>query len=395
MMVLQHSKMGLIEKEQLQRLLSHENELCVTLYLPCPRGYGESNLVPLRLKQLLDQIEEELLAQGWRRPDAEAFLQAARSLPVDERTPFGLEPQEGVALFMAKNYFALYRLPLLFTEEVKIGQRFALRQLIPLLSGDGVFYLLALSENKVSFFRASHFALQEIELANAPHSLAESLRYDEFEKTLQPHSISSGGRGQGRGEVAFHGQGDIKDAAIQRRELTRFLQEVDREAIKVLNEERAPLVVAGVEAIQGLFRAASHYPSIVEEGVLGNVDRMNPPELHQQAWAVVAPLFQQAKTQSLELFGQLHHHSQTTWRQVLQSAFFGQVATLFVPVDATFWGIFDPQSASVSVHKQRQAGDEDLVELALAYTLRFGGMVYALAKEEMPQNAPVAAILRS
>jgi hypothetical protein len=390
--------MDLLGQEQLQMLLEYQDNICISIYLPSQHMGAEIKVVPLRLAQLLDGVETQLVAQGNRLPDVQNLLKPARSLPVGARAPFWQHQQEGLAIFLSKSIFVHYRLPIAFAEQVTIGHRFAIRALIPLLSGDGIFYLLALSENQVRFFRGTRFTIEELSLGHAPLSLSETLRYDEFEKELQQHTTASSGLGGGRASM-FHGHGDAGDAAIQHKHLLRFLQEVDAEVCNLLREERAPLVLAGVDAVRGLYQTASHYPAIAETGITGSPDRLSAKHLHQRAWTIVAPHFQRPKELALEQFCRLYpsgdQHTLHDWMHLIQAAYYQQVETLFIPIGAQVWGTFDQNSATASLHPRAESGDEDLVDAAAAYTLRNGGTVYQLAKTEMPYGLPVAAILRT
>jgi hypothetical protein len=378
--------------------LEYQDDICISIYLPSQYTGAEIKVAPFRLGQLLDGVEAQLVAQGYRLSDIHALLEPARSLPVGARAPFWQHQQEGLALFLGKNLFLHYRLPIAFREQVSIGRRFTIRPLIPLLTGDGIFYVLALSENQVRFLRGTRFRIEEASLGDAPHSMAETLRFDEFEKQVQQHSSASGGPGGGRASI-FHGQGDAGDAAVNRAHLSRFLHEVDVEVCSLLHDEQAPLVLAGIDSVRGIYRAVSHYPAIVETGIAGNPDRLSKEQLHQHAWTILDPHFQQPRQVALEEFCRLYssgdHHTQHDWRNLIMAAFCQRVETLFVPDETEVWGTFDQNTTTMSLHTQQEPGDEDLVDAAAFYTLQNRGTVYELPKIEMPYELPVAAILRT
>lgn len=58
------------------------------------------------------------------------------------------------------------------------------------------------------------------------------------------------------------------------------------------------------------------------------------------------------------------------------------------------WGHFDPVSGELAVHEDAGPRDTDLLDLAAVQTIRHGGTVYALTPDQMPDPAPLAAILR-
>jgi hypothetical protein len=67
---------------------------------------------------------------------------------------------------------------------------------------------------------------------------------------------------------------------------------------------------------------------------------------------------------------------------------------LFVAVGIQRWGTFDPESGQISLHQEVQPGDEDLLDFAAIHTILNGGVVFAVAPEQMPDKANVAAVFR-
>ena len=118
------------------------------------------NRDPIRLKNLIRRAEESLVAAGIRRPDASEVLRPARELIEDEA--FWRHQSDGLALFLRTGWFRCYRLPLRFEETVVVSDRFHVSPLLPLLSGDGRFFVLALSENEARLLAGTRFAVHEV-----------------------------------------------------------------------------------------------------------------------------------------------------------------------------------------------------------------------------------------
>jgi hypothetical protein len=247
-------------------------------------------------------------------------------------------------------------------------------------------------------FQCTRFSVEEIALRRAPQSLAEALRYDEFEKQLQQHSTSSSGLGGGRRPSMFHGQGSVGDHAATKPYLMQFLHEVDTAVATLLEEETAPLVLAGVKSIQGCYREVSRYRHLAEQGIAGNPDRLGMSNLHQRGWTIVAPSFQKPKIDAIEQFGRLvgkaDPRAVAELGQVLAAAYAQQVETLLVAAETQLWGAFDPVTNRLQLHDEGQPGDEELLDVAVRMTLLNGGMAYVLDEQDMPVALPVAALLR-
>ncbi len=69
--------------------------------------------------------------------------------------------------------------------------------------------------------------------------------------------------------------------------------------------------------------------------------------------------------------------------------------SLFVAVGVQRWGAVEPESGEVVLHNERQAGDQDLLDLAAVQTLIHAGDVYAVSADEVPDSmSPIAAVFR-
>jgi hypothetical protein len=58
------------------------------------------------------------------------------------------------------------------------------------------------------------------------------------------------------------------------------------------------------------------------------------------------------------------------------------------------WGRFERASGELLLRPEPGPQDAELLDMAAAQTLLHGGMVYLVAAGQLPDGAPVAAILR-
>ena len=255
--------MPLLSKEDIKTLAEGRPGWHVSMFIPMHRAGVETLQNPVRCKNLLRQAEEHLLTGGWRPLQVQELLEPVQHLLADH--DFWQHQSHGLALFLAADIFRVYRLPLVFEELLVVNQRFHLKPLLPLLSGDGRFFILALSQNQVRFLECTRYSVREVELpSNVPKSRAEALKYDDFERQLQFHTrtppVASPGSGE-RGAM-FHGQGVGIDDAKER--ILEYFQQVDHGLHEVLRNEHAPLVLAGVEYLLPIYKEAATYAHVVE-----------------------------------------------------------------------------------------------------------------------------------
>jgi hypothetical protein len=370
----------------MKALLVGERPPCVSLYLPTHRGGSEED--PIRWKNLLRQAEELLAARNLRSTEIRELLEPAHRLLT--LTPFWKNLGDGLAFFCASGLERAYRLPLSFPEMVVVADHFHVKPLLPLLSGDGRFYVLALSQNRVRVLQGSRHSIQELDPKGVPPNLLEALKFHDRDEPLMFHTRTAGGTGSWG--AIFHGQGvgidDHKD------DLVRYFQAIDRGLHDLLREEKAPLVLAAVEYLWPLYRRANSYPHLFERGLPGNPDRLSAQELHEQAWAVVQPHFQEARRKAAAMYTQLAGTGRTcgNLEDGVRAAHEGQVEVLLVAANVERWGQFDPSNGTLAVHNRAEAGDDDLLNIAAVHTVLHGGTVYAVPADEVPGGGYLAAI---
>jgi hypothetical protein len=388
--------MDLLSQQTWQTLLAEQAGPCLSLFMPVYPMNVKTHDEPLHLRHLLATAENQLA--GWNLGAAKTaeLLAPVRALAKDDLT-FWQEQSEGLAIFLAPDFFRTFRLPITFSEKVVVSRRFWVRPLLPLLAEGGQFFLLALSQNQVHLFRATRFALHEITLPQIPHSLAEATHYDQVEPVRQLHSIASSGAGVGRRAVAFHGHGTASDATTVKDTLHHFLQAVDRGVCTQLAAESAPLLLAGTRALCGIYRKVNRYPYLHAESLDGGPDRASLDSLHQRGWALVEPLFHQPEQQALlQLRQRTGTHDARALHDlaaIVPAALNQRVESLFVTPSSEVWGSFAPEQNTVTFVTSPGPDDEELINLALVHTLRNGGNVYVVAAYELNQST-AAALLR-
>jgi len=378
-------EMDRFTRTDLSALCNERKGPCVSLYLPTHPG-GRNDDV-LRFGKLVDDVAERLPDAGLRGSEAEAMLQPLVALRDDDA--FWRRTSNGLAVFVADGFTQIFHLPITVRESVAVEALFHVTPLLPLLQGEGRFYVLALSQNHVRLWRGTKEDFETVEIPHVPQNIATALRHHDRDEVLTAHSrMTSGGRWGAIYEGHGVGIDDAKD------DLRRFFQAVDHGLQTTLRGERAPMVLACVDYLAPIYRDVNSYPHLLESAVHGNPDRIPPKELHAKAWASVAPTFARDVAQATELYHRAAAHGRATADApaIIRSAFRGEVATLFVANDARLLGTIDPRTGAVTRYERPSPGAADLINLAAVHTLRHGNQVYVLPSEDMPTGGPLAAI---
>lgn len=81
-------------------------------------------------------------------------------------------------------------------------------------------------------------------------------------------------------------------------------------------------------------------------------------------------------------------------KAIVEGAYDGRIEILIVAVGIQQWGLFDSKTRQVHLYNEPEPGDEDMLDFAAVHTFLNGGKVYAVKPDEMPDEAPVAAVFR-
>lgn len=377
-------------QNDLTNLLRVQERPCVTIYMPTHPTGQQSQQDPIRLKNLLTEAEKQLSGHWLRPVEARTMLQPARAL-VDDSL-FWSQGGRGLALFLTPGGCRRFRLDCPFEETVSVGDQFLIRPVLPVMNQMGNYYLLALSQNKVTLYEGEMQRLESLAVEELPRSMQDALNYDDVDRGSQVHSAAVGVTGK-RGGV-FHGQGGIPDSLKD--DLRSYLRVVASVINKRLSGQTAPLILACVDYLAPLYREVNTYPHLLAEFVEGNPDYLTAAQLLDRARPVVRNHGDRARQTAMQAFVERKNGRTASWdvREIVPAAVQGRVDTLFVDVKASVWGAYRQDDATVTVHEEAAADDMDLLDLAVRETLQNRGVVYPVADEERPAEAPLSAVFR-
>lgn len=390
--------MNTISRNELKGLMEEQSNPCISIFLPTHRKAGIEMQQDLqRLRNQLRETEYLLRARNIKSTQIEALLEPIVAFFTDKEN--WQHPGDGLAILRSPKTFCYYQLPSSLKERVMVSDHFYLKPLLPFLTSDGHFSILALSQNEIRLLEATHFSVKEVDLpASVPTSLAEAMKYDEPENEIEYHSSASGGTmGKGgRQPVIFHGQGVGTDD--EKKNILRYFQHIDRGLHGIFHNKTTPLVLAGVEFLLPIYHEANTYPHLLPEGILGNPDKLKVKDetLREQAWPIVEPYVLKERQEALAQFEEYKEtdRASSNVSAIVPAAYVGRIESLFLAFDQEQWGMFDPITSTLHLHETAEAGDEDLLDLVATQTILHGGAVYAVERRNMPDRTVLAVVYR-
>ncbi|MGC1272960.1 MAG: hypothetical protein WBC44_04585 [Planctomycetaceae bacterium] len=390
--------METLSRRDLDALLTAKNPYCVSFYMPTHRTGGPENRENItRFSNLIRTTGDALRARKANGLRLQAVTDSLEDVKRDG--VFWQQQSEGLAIFFNGGERRVFRLPLKFKEQCIVAPRFHIRPLLPLFQGDGRFYLLVVSQNKVQLFEGSRHTVSELKDDRLPKNLRDALNIDEYQQSLQFQSVrGSDIGGNARGGAIFHGHGSGTMDDRKSEEILPYFRRIDRALQELIGIDDHPLVFAGVEYLFPLFKEASQYRSLVEEPLTGNFDIAPPATLHAQAWALVADRFQRLPEAELERLAtpQDPRPHSTDLSEILAAAPLGRIETLFLANGHEQFGVLEHDESSGELRQaaSNDGVEEDLLNVAAVEALRTGAKVFTVDAGRLPNSIHAAARFR-
>lgn len=376
----------MVNKETILELNEIAEEISVSIYMPTNKSEPEASQDSIRFKNLLKNLRNQLSEKGLNEKETEELLSKAESLL--GQSEFWRYNDKGLAIFITDEFFKFYRLPFEMEERILIDNHFLVTPLIRMMTLEGTFCILSVSQKNVRLLKCTSESVEQIEITDAPTNLEEFRKFDVYQKSVQQHS------GENRGGAIFHGHGGGDDST---KVVEEYLRTIENEVTSVMRKRQDPLILAGVDNAVAHYRKANHYHRLMDEAIIENPDLLSDEELKSKAWEHIQSYFLKDMYDDLERLGNASETDKYSGelQEIIEGAYFGKVDTLFIPVGKAEWGNYKADENSFNMVEAENGGyQRDLLNAAAIYTLKKGGNVYSLDKSEVPSSSGMAAIFR-
>jgi hypothetical protein len=361
-------------RAEIDRLLEHRAPSSVSIYLPTD---PESNGDPERIefKTLAGQASSQLREAGTGVRVIREFEEEIGDLYEDEE--FWRYQARSLAAFATPSWLITFRLPNRLLSQVEVSDRFYLRPLFRTLTFPHVAFVLALAQGSVRVVEVTP------DLDPAP------IKVDDL-----PSDVAGAAR-----------KSSIVDRAPVRRlqgsegqkvRMRQYARQVDGALRPFLNGLEVPLILAATEPIDSIFRSVNSYPHLLAQGISGNPETVSDAELAAGARTVLDDLYMAQLSDVHDLYRQRSAEGRalSDVAETARAATFGAVQTLMVDIDAAVPGTVDDQTGAVTFAASAAHDVNDVTDEIARRAWLSGAHVLAVRDSEIPDEGPVAAILR-
>ena len=361
----------------------------ISLFMPTHR-YGKGvEADRLRFKNLLSGVEVAL-AKRMRPADIDALLAPARELREDARQWQYMS--DGLAMFLRKDRNRTFKVAAPMPTLATVGDKPVLGPMLRLLSGDGNFLVLALSQREIRLMEGTRNTVGDLQLTDVPTTLKDVFEPRDSRSDTMARPAASGGRGS---SAVFYGHG-AGDRHLKAIEVEQFLRSVSTGLKDVLAGQSVPMVLVGLDHLVAAYREVNSYQHVIEEAIAHNPDQLSTEELHTLAWPLIERRLRADRTRVIARFQELNGTGlvSSDLSTILEAATTGRVETLFVKTDPWCWErVTDQDAPVVELGAEGRFADCELVDAAAVATLHTNGRIFATS-EVLAPDSEVAAILR-
>jgi hypothetical protein len=300
-------------------------------------------------------------------------LQRAKPDPFDT---FWHYQAHGLAVLSTPGLMRIFRLPNSPKPLAEVADRLHLTPLIRAMTSPHDIFVLALAEESVRLIHAFvNFPPVRLQVPDLPGNAEQATRRPSF------HVRASRGRLQNlEGEKVL---------------LHKYVRKVEQAIHSLFAGLNTPLVVAAEEPLASMYRTLNSYPGLADETIEGNPDQKTDAELEDAAIPILDRLYSREVKAAIALYDQLKPRRATTdVSYAAHVATAGAVEQLLVDLDAVVPGLVSDVDGSVIYSASDDVETYSVVDEVARRALSTGARVLGARREELPDRAPLTAILR-
>ncbi|MGO1544208.1 MAG: baeRF11 domain-containing protein [Gulosibacter sp.] len=369
--------------EDFADLTKHRNVASVSIYVSAAaNGNGgdrpaiahDTEAARLALRTSTSQALSDLAQIDVSKTDQDAIAAHVRELENDR--DFWATSARSVAVFVSPEGIQSFRLMNKLSPLTAVGDRFDVGPLVRAISFRHIGYVLALTEGEVRLlFLDSTATTRQIELTTLPDDAADVLGQS-----------TSGGR------LDRHKADGTLGPKV---ELRRYCSIVQDAVLHEIGDDSVPLVLAAAADLDPAYRQVNTYSSLVEESIDANPASLSVSDLETRGRVILDKMYAAAVADWCENFGNRkpQKRASSNLEVVAQAATAGQVESFLFDIESNDEGIINDFGEVIPVPEPGPTTYR-LVDEVAARVLRTGGRVFAVRRDDLPDDSPLAAVFR-
>ena len=180
------------------------------------------------------------------------------------------------------------------------------------------------------------------------------------------------------------------------RESKDFISYIATDLNKLLSTYKLPIILAGVQEHLGHMRKYLDHTMVLEESIIGNVEREKIEVLREKCFELLEPYYRKKELKAIEELNLAvsKNNAITYIEDIAVSAVYGKIRKLFVVENRQIWGEINKQTGEIFISPlQTDSHDDDILDDICQIVLAHNGEVVVLKEAENVKGYVAAAIV--
>lgn len=357
---------------------------CISLYQPTHRHHPDNQQDPIRYRNLRRDMEDSL-REKYPARDVHALVEKYQVLETDDL--FWNHRTDGLAILSSPGTFQIFELQRPVQELLVVANNFYTKPLVRILQSADRYQILCLSRQEARLYEGNRDALDPVDLPDVPSTLTAALGTELTQPRVAARTSAGG--------TIRHGAGQKADEVDLDRD--RFFRAIDRAILQ--NHSRPsglPLMLAALTEHHAPFRALSHNPFLLADGIQTDPDSLDLDRLRTLAWEKMEPVYLQRLARLLDRYhaAQSQQLASNDVVKIARATVVGRVSGLLVEADRQIPGRIDALTGEIEPGDLRDPETGDVLNDLAEIVLKLKGEVVVVPAERMPCCTGIAATFR-
>lgn len=359
---------------ELRELVAVRADLCVSIYLPTTPLTQDAQADRIALKNATSEVTAATLAEGADKRRVAALEELLLDLVDDDE--FWRFQAHGLAVLATPDRVRTWRLPNRLTRIVERSDRFHLKPMFRAMTFPYEAFVLALSANGARLLEVPRdLPPVEVRVDGMPADARAATR----RKSIDRRSHSGRMHGD-EGKKVF---------------LEIYARQVDAAVRAFMAGREPPLILAATAPLDAIYRSVASTPQLVAETIRTSPETASDQELAEAARGILDRVYAEDIRAFHALFAQRagQHRATTDIATAAKAATMGAVDRLMVDIDEVVPGTVDEETGAVTF-AEPSGSTYGVVDEIAGRVLLAGGRVLGVRREDIPERASLAALLR-